>query len=155
MQKGAMETVLVGIGTFLSLAVLGVFVYVQMVYEKPMPSDHWEREELLEVSKQDVFIESYKIDKLVVNLLSRTNRLHFLDVEMHLRPFQSHQIDYFKHNKAFIYDTIINTAGNMSPKELNSIYGKTLFEDRIKKRINNHLPHKALREIFFSRFVVQ
>ncbi len=149
------DTALVGLSTLVSLGVLGVFIYAQVVYQKPIPSDSAQRKELLTITKEKIFIEAYKIDKLIINLHSHKNRLRFLDVEMYLRPFKPKQTDLFQENKAFIYDSIIDIASHMKPEELNSLYGKTLLEDRIKKRINGFFSQPTLREIFFTRFVVQ
>ena len=154
-SKYRINPILVFLSLFLNVSLLAMVVYTQLIYEKPPLSDTEEKEKLLSHSKRRIFIEGHKLDKIVLNLYSRRNRLRYLNVEMIFRPLKPEYNDLFQSNKAFIYDAIIDIAGRMTVKELNSVYGKIILENRIKKRIHQFLGKKTLREIFFTHFVIQ
>ena len=149
------DTIIIGLLTLASLGTLGVFVYTVMLYERPLPNNERLQEELISDSKASTQIDSYKMDKMIINLKSRQSRLRFLDVELHLRPFKSEYTENFDKNKAFIHDSIIDIAGHMDPAELNSLHGKVLLEHRIKTRLNSYFGKSMVKDIFFSKFVVQ
>ena len=144
------SSVLVSLGAIIGL------LYARVAYQRPLPSDTAEKEQLLSDTRERNYIGNYKVDKLIINPYSRsTGRLRFLSVEMYFRPFHTDQVDYFKNHKAFIHDAIIDIVGHMTPEELNSLYGKILLENRIKRRVNALFSRPTLREVFFTRFVVQ
>lgn len=149
------DTVLVGLSTVVALGLLGVFIYTEIVYEKPLPENDELVQQLLSDIQDEERPESYELDQMIVNLQSRTTRLRFLDTVMHFVPFEQRHLRLFEGRKSEIKDIVIDTAGRMYPSELNSVAGKILLEDRLKRRINDLLGTKALREILFVRFVVQ
>lgn len=149
------DTALIGLLTLASMATLGVFIYTEMVYQKPLPEEKIEKEALKKDSEQAVAPEIYKLDKLIINLNSQGSRLRFLDVEIHLVPYKSDALETFDSQKAFIVDAIIDISSNMSPEELNTVAGKVLLEERIRRRLNDFFGKSLVKEIFFSRFVVQ
>lgn len=149
------DNILIGLMVGASLLTLGLFYYSLKIYEKPLPQDSVEREALLNDSKQKVFAEAFKLDKLIVNLKSRTSRLRFLDLQTYLVPFKNRQVDILEENKAIINDIIIDEAARIKPDELNTVSGKLIFENRLRKRINKELNGSLVKDIFFSRFVVQ
>jgi flagellar FliL protein len=150
-----LDTALIGLLTLASLAALGVFTYTEMVYQRPLPSDKVEFESLKKDTETAVAPEVFKLDKLIVNLNSQGSRLRFLDVEIHLVPFKSKSVEVFENQKAFIKDAIIDISSNMAPDELNTVAGKVLLEERIRRRLNDYFGKSLIKEIFFSRFVVQ
>lgn len=149
------DTILAGLLALVAAGTLGLFIYTEMVFKKPLPSDSIEKEKLLTETKSKAIIENYKLEKLIINIKSRQSRLRYLEVECYLVPFKSEQIDYFEKNKAIIQDTIIDIASMMEPEELNSLSGKILLVDRIKTRLNEGKKKPALKDILFTRFVVQ
>lgn len=149
------DTALIGLFTLATLGALGVFIYTEMVYVKPKPSDKVEFEALKEDSKKAVAPEVYKMDKLIINLNGQGSRLRFLDVEVHLVPFKSESIEMIKNQDPYVKDAIIDIASNMAPDELNTVAGKVLLEERIRRRLNDFFGKSIIKEIFFSRFVVQ
>lgn len=149
------DTALVGLLTLASMATLGVFIYTEMVFKKPLPDEGKELEALKTDTEQAVAPEIYKLDKLIINLNSRGSRLRFLDVEIHLVPYKSNALETFDAQKAFIIDAVIDIASNMEPDELNTVAGKVLLEERIRRRLNDFFGKSLIKEIFFSRFVVQ
>ena len=52
-------------------------------------------------------------------------------------------------------DAIIDIASNMAPEELNTVAGKVILEERIRKRLNDFFGKSLVKEIYFSIFVVQ
>jgi len=136
-------------------AALGTFVYTEMVYKRPLPKDEVELAKLKSDTKGISTPESYKLDKLTVNLTSKTRRLRFLDVQIHLVVFKKTDISKLEEIKPIINDIIIDVAAGMEPDELNSIAGKLIFENRVKKNINTHFKKSVVKELFYTKFVVQ
>ena len=68
-----------------------------------------------------------------MNLPARTARLRFLELEISLFPFKEKQKAKLEALTPILKDTIIDVSSKMSPDELNSISGKILLEERIKK----------------------
>lgn len=142
-------TLLAGLGT------AGTFVYTEFLYKRPLPNDSQEFENLKTQTQNNFIPESFKLDKIIVNLPSHTSRLRFLDVEMHLVIFDKSYTKILEDNKALINDLIIEIAADMDPDELNSISGKLIFESRVKNRLNKKLGKMIIKELFYSKFVVQ
>ncbi|MCO4793116.1 MAG: flagellar basal body-associated FliL family protein [Bacteriovoracaceae bacterium] len=153
--KKQIDLALVGLSLLATLGALGVIIYTQMIYKKPLPSDILERVKMIEESRKAVFPEGYKLDKLIINLKSRRSKLRYLDVVIHFVPFHPKFNDDLETNKALINDAVIDIAGSMEPSELNSSMGKILFETRVRKRVNKIIRKKAVKELYFSRFVIQ
>jgi len=134
---------------------LGVFVFTEMIYQKPRISDQVEKQKMLDEGRKQVFPSPFKMKKLIVNLPSHNKRLRFLDISVHLVPFKPELHEILENNRPPIRDAVIDIAGKMPPAELNSVSGKILLENRIKKRINQILHQKVIKDIYFSKFVVQ
>jgi len=149
------DNILIGAMLAASLVTFGLFFYSLKVYQKPLPEESTERAALLEDSKKKVFAEAFKLDKLIVNLKSRTSRLRFLDLQTYLVPFKNSQVDILEENKSVINDIIIDESSRIMPEELNTVSGKLIFENRLRKRINEKMKMPIVKDIFFSRFVVQ
>lgn len=149
------DNILLGLMLGATTATLAFYFYTLKIYEKPLPSDSVERQALMDDSKKAIFAEAYKLDKLIVNLKSRTSRLRFLDLQTYLVPFKNQQLDLLEEKKPIINDIIIDEASRINPNELNTVSGKLIFENRLRKRINNQFKNSIVKDIFFSRFVVQ
>ena len=93
--------------------------------------------------------------KFVVNLNSRGTRLRYLDVEMNILPFHNDQKELIKANEYIFKDVVIEIASKLEPDELDSLSGKILLENKIKKQVNTKLGQPVVKQIFFSGFVVQ
>ena len=149
------DNVLIGLMVGATTAALGLFYYSLNLYEKPLPDNATEQQALLDDLKKRTFSEALKLDKLIVNLKSRTSRLRFLDLQTYLVPFKNSHHDKLEESKAIINDIIIDEAARMKPSELNTVSGKLIFENRLRNRINQKLNGSFVKDIFFSRFVVQ
>lgn len=149
------DIILVGIATLVGAALLGVFVYTEILYEPPTIDDQAELQSMREALQKQAVLPTYKLEKLIINLPTATARLRFLDTEIHLVSFNSQDHQLYEERKPQIHDLIISTAGQMQPEELNSISGKILLEDRIRRGINQIVGKVAVKEVLFARFVVQ
>jgi flagellar FliL protein len=134
---------------------LGVFVYTEMLFEKPLPKNDVEMANLMSDSKKKAYPAPFKLDPLIINLKSRKTRLRFLNLQAYIVPLYENTDDIFESKKAVINDSIIQITGRMEAHELNSISGKILLEDRIKKSINKITNKQLVKELLFTKFVVQ
>ena len=144
-----------GLAILASLACLGTIIYSDMIFKKELPQDTIEKLQLLADAKETSFPESFKLEKMTVNLKSRRNKLRYLDTIIHLVPFNIKDTDLLDEHKSEIVDIIIDVSGKMEPEEINSVLGKILYEDRIKKGVNKLLRKDAIKDIYFSKFTVQ
>ncbi|WP_372654947.1 flagellar basal body-associated protein FliL [Halobacteriovorax sp.] len=142
--------------SFLATAVcVGVFLYTEMIYKKPLPNEQAELQRLLSDNKKMAFPAPFKLDSLIINLKARKTKLRFLSVETQLVPFNHNSDDKFEAHRSMINDSIINVAGRMTAEELNSVSGKILLEERIKKSVNLILGEQLVKGVLFTKFVVQ
>jgi len=142
--------------SFLATAVcVGVFVFTEMIYQKPLPSEQVELQRLMSDNKKKAFPAPFKLDQLIINLNSRKTRLRFLSVETQLVPFNHDSDDKFESYRSMINDSIIDIAGRMTAEELNSISGKILLEERIKKSVNKLMGKQFVKGVLFTKFVIQ
>lgn len=130
------------------------------LFNRPTLDAKAEKEALENDARGIIYPRSYHLRSVIVNLKSRTKRLRFLEVDMHLTPFDDMDSDKLESNKHLLRDEVISLASTLYPKEINSITGKLLFEERIKNRFNDSLKpilgkEKTIRKIYFSKFVVQ
>ena len=153
--KKLVDTILIALMVLSTAATMGVFVYTQFLYERPLPNPAEERAKMHEEAKAKLFPNSYKLDKLIINLPSKSSRLRFVDMQIYLVPFQSEATEAFDKKKAAIQDFIIATVSSMEAEELGSVSGKILLENRIKKGVNSFYPKPLVKSIQFTDFVIQ
>ncbi len=150
-----LDYVIMGLSTVATIACLGVFVYTTMIYEKPTIDNDLEFSKMEKETSQIQVKNAYKIKKLIVNLKSRSTRLRFVEMDLHIVPIRSKFISIIEKKDVEIKDIIIDTAGRMQPEEINSVAGKILLETRIKNHINKYVGKPVVKEILFSKFIVQ
>jgi flagellar protein FliL len=90
-----------------------------------------------------------------VNLYSRESRLRFLDVEINVEVYQDGMQTQVQNIKPILFDTLIDIAGNTKPEDLNSVTGKILLESRLKTKVNELINKKLIKQIYFSKFIIQ
>lgn len=151
----SVDNIILAIALLATAATVGMFVYTEMIFKKPLPSDAVELQKLKDDNKFISRPESLKLDKITINLPSRTKRLRFLDVQIHLVYFKNKDRAALEEITPIINDIIIDVGSNMSPDELNSIAGKLIFENRVKSKINDHFQRPVVKELFYTKFVVQ
>ena len=133
-----------------------LFVFVSWYhYEKPQIDEAQARKRFLQEGKKLKVENTLKIKKLIINLPSRTRKLRFLDISVHVVPFDEKDLNILEEQEYIIRDSMIEVAGKMRPEELNSISGKLLLEDRLVKKINAIYKQNIIKELYFSRFLVQ
>jgi flagellar FliL protein len=153
--KKMIDMILLGLNTFATLAALGVMVYTVILFERPTPNPDAEKKELLSGGRTYKPISSFKMKRIIINIPSTTARLRFLEIKAVLVPFKDDQMAEIEKNKHIVRDTFLDIAGEMTPEELNSITGKIILEDRIKKRLNKSLGARTVQEMYFQKYVVQ
>lgn len=157
--KKLFDMILLGVMTLTTLAVIGLFYYTEKVYKRPPIDESKEREAFLKEGNPKALPVFYKIEKMTVSLvpkdLSGIQRMRYAELEIHLVLFKSDDAGIIKTYLSVVQDKIITVASKMGPEELNSLTGKILLEDRLKKEINKSLGKPVVKSIFFSRYIVQ
>jgi flagellar FliL protein len=101
----------------------------------------------------------YKLDKITISLVpkseARVSRMHWLEIEVQLALFSESDTGFVKAYQAAVLDRIIEISSKMGPEELNTLSGKMLLEDRLKREINKALGKTVIKSIFFPRYVIQ
>jgi len=141
---------------YLITSCITLYVFVSWYhYEKPLIDESMARKKFLEEGKKLKVANTLQIKKIIINLPSRTKKLRFLDISAHIVPFSDRDLKVLEEQEYIIRDSIIEIAGKMYPRELNSISGKLILEDRIVKRINDIYKQDIIKELYFSRFLIQ
>jgi flagellar basal body-associated protein FliL len=137
------------------LACAGLVYYADSSIKPPQinPEDEWKK--LMEKGIEQARIAPVPVPKIILNLNSGANNLKFLELEMDVLTFSEAQKEVIKNSHAIIYDTTVDICGNMESGELLSLSGKILLENRLRENINQKLGEKMIKEIFFSRYIVQ
>ena len=151
-----MFKVLVIINLVVVLAGAGLVFYSHNLL-KPEPTDQAaETENLKNEALGTTQMRPVPIKKFVVNLHSRSNRLRYLDIEMNVLTFSEQQKEIIKANEHIFKDVVIEIASHLDPDDLDSVTGKILLENKIKKAVNAKLGGQpVVKQIYFSGFVVQ
>ena len=153
--KNKIDVIILGVSTLVSIGTAFIFYYTIVMYERPLPNAKLEKKKFFKENQKVTLPKTFKMDKQIINLISNRRRLRFLEITMHLVPFKEKDIPYFKNNKAKINDALIDIVGKMTPNELNSISGKILLENRIKKSLVSSFGANLIKNIYYTRFVIQ
>lgn len=124
---------------------------------KPEPTNQAaETEKLKAEAIAQTQVQPVPIKKFIVNLHSRSSRLRFLDIEMNVLTFNDEQKEIVKAHEYIFKDVVIEIASYLEPDDLDSVTGKILLENKIKKKVNEKLGEiPVIKQIYFSTFVVQ
>ena len=141
----------------LAVAILGSgLVYYSHTMIKPLPTDqNAEAESLKNKALEESHLIPVPFKKFVVNLHSRSTRLRYLDLEMSVLTFHEDQKELIKASEYIFKDVLIEIASHLDPEDLDSVTGKILLENKIKKQVNAKLGQPVVKQIYFSGFVVQ
>lgn len=143
---------------FISIALAGfaalITFYTEIIWQRPLPIEEQEHQDFLKMGLKAKIPKAFIIKKLIINLNAPTTRLRYLEATIHLIPFKDRLMPFIEAHEASVKDQIIDIAGKMSPGELNSVAGKILLEERVKKQINTKLGGDIIKEILFSSFVI-
>lgn len=157
--KKLIDMILLGVMVLATLAVVGLFYYTEKIYKKPPIDEAALKTELLNSVDAKAVPTFFKVDKMIVSLIPKNeaanSRMRWLEIEMHLVLFEASDLEAMKVNLPVVQDRIIDIASKMGADELNSLSGKILLEDRLKREINKALHKPIVKNIFFASFIVQ
>ena len=157
--KKLLDTILLGLMVLSTMAVVGLFYYTEKMYKRPPIDEKKERETFLKEGNAKTLPAFYKLDKITVSLVpkdpSGMQRMRYVELEIHLVLFTADDAGIIKTYLSVVQDKIITVASKMGADELNSLTGKILLEDRLKKEVNKALAKTVVKSIFFSRYIVQ
>ncbi len=157
--KKLLDMILLGVMTLTTVAVIGLFYYTEKVYKRPPIDENKEKAALLKENDPKALPIFYKLDKMTVSLVPKdpnaNQRMRYVELEISLVLFKSEDAGIIKTYQSVVQDKIITISSKMGADELNSLTGKILLEDRLKKEINKSLGKPVVKSIFFSRYIVQ
>ncbi len=150
------QKVLIILNLVIALAGAGLVYYSHNMI-KPEPTDQTaEAEAMKKDAVANTQLKPVPIKKFAVNLHSRSTRLRYLDIEMNVLTFHEDQANIIKASEHIFKDVVIEIASRLEPDELDSVTGKILLENKIKKAVNAKLGEPpVVKQIYFSTFVVQ
>jgi flagellar FliL protein len=150
------QKILILLNLIVALGASGVVFYSHNII-KPPPTDQVAEAEAIKTDAiTSTQLQPVLIKKFAVNLHSRSTRLRYLDIEMNVLTFEEAQKPIIKASEHLFKDMAIEVASHLDPEELDSITGKILFENKVKKRVNALISEKpTIKQIYFSVFVVQ
>jgi flagellar protein FliL len=157
--KKLIDMILLAVMLLTTSGVIGLFYYTEKVYKRPPIDEKKEQEAFLKDGNPKAMPAFYKIDKMTVSLVPKDSagaqRMRYVELEIHLVLFKAEDAGIIKTYLSIVQDKIITVSSKMGADELNSLTGKILLEDRLKKQINTTLGKPVVKSIFFSRYIVQ
>jgi flagellar protein FliL len=150
------QKILIILNLVVVLAGAGLVYYSHNIVKPETTNEAAEAEALKNDAVASTLTQPVPIKKFVVNLHSRSSRLRYLDLEMNILTFEEEQKQIIKGNEHIFKDVVIEIAAQLEPDDLDSVTGKILLENKIKKQVNAKLGDPpVVKQIFFSGFVVQ
>jgi flagellar FliL protein len=152
---GGIQKILLLVNLVVVLAGAGLVFYSHNML-KALPTDQAaETEQMKKQALEQTQLQPVPIKKFVVNLHSRSSRLRYLDLEMNVLTFHADQKEIIRASEHIFKDVVIEIAAQLEPDQLDSVTGKILLENKIKKQVNAKLGQPVVKQIYFSGFVVQ
>lgn len=148
------DKILLGVNAVAIIGATALIVYSHSIKKVPT-NNSLEFGDMIETSIQENNIAPVSMKEVVVNLYSRERRLRFLNVKMDIGIFNESDRKLLKDASPLIFDQLVDLAGNLQPKELNTVTGKILFESRLKNRINQRIGKNIIKKVYFSKFIIQ
>jgi len=152
---GAVQKILLIVNVVVVLAGAGLVYYSHNMIKPEPTNQSAELENLKTSALEQAQVKSIPMKKFVVNLHSRGTRLRYLDVEMNILPFHDDQKELIKASEYIFKDVLIEIASHLAPEDLDTLSGKILLENKIKKQVNAKLGQPVVKQIYFSGFIVQ
>lgn len=150
------QKILILLNLVVVLAGAGLVFYSHKMIKAEPTNQAAETQKLKDQAIAQTQIQAVPIKKFVVNLHSRNTRLRYLDIEMNVLTFTEEQKEIVKASEYIFKDVVVEIASHLEPDELDSVTGKILLENKIKKRVNEKLGEPpVIKQIYFSGFVVQ
>lgn len=150
-----MLKILILINLVVAIAGFGIVFYSHTMI-RPAPTDlAVETSKMRESLQGQSNIAPVALPRITVNLSSGANRLRFINLEMNMVPFFEDQRKTISDNEFLIKNVVIEIASALTPEEVETVTGKMLFESRVKRQVNTKLGQPVIKQIFFSKFVIQ
>ncbi len=150
------QKILIIANLVIALLGAGLVFYSHTMIKPPVTDEKAEIQTLKDEALAASQIKPVPLKKFVVNLHSKSTRLRYLDIEMNVLTFHEDQKALITANEYIFKDTLIEIASQLEPSDLDSVTGKILLENRIKKQVNSKLGDQpVIKQIYFSGFVVQ
>lgn len=149
------DKVILGLNGLIVSAAAGLIIYAHTGIKKPDTKRNLEFGNMIEDSMLELKKAPVVLDEAIVNLYSREVRLRFLNTQMNVVLFEEKDRTFVMGIKSLIFDSLIDVAGNMKPKELNSVTGRILLETRVKNKIHEYTKKPVIKKILFSKFIIQ
>lgn len=151
-----LQKILIIVNLAVVLAGAGLVFYSHNVIKPEATNQAAETQKMKDDAIAQTQVQAVPIKKFVVNLHSRNTRLRYLDIEMNVLTFTEEQKEIVKASEYIFKDVVVEIASHLEPDELDSVTGKILLENKIKKRVNEKLGEPpVIKQIYFSGFVVQ
>lgn len=149
------DNIILGLNAIIISAATALVIYSHLFIEKPNTKRNLEFGNMIESSMVELQKAPIVLEETVVNLYSREVKLRFLETQMNLVLFEERDREALMNMKPKVFDALIDVAGNMQPKELNSVTGRILLETRVKNKVNKIAGRPILKKILFSKFIIQ
>jgi flagellar FliL protein len=155
-----MQKILIIINLVVALGGAGAVFYAHNMIKAAPTDQAAEADAMKKTALEETHLTPVPIKKFAVNLHSRGTRLRYLDIEMNILPFHSDQKELIKAREYVFKDVVIEIASQLDPEDLDSVTGKILLENRVKKQVNAKFRtlgegQPVVKQIYFSGFVVQ
>jgi flagellar protein FliL len=152
---GKVQKILIIANLVVVLAGAGLVFYAHKMIRPEATDQAAEAENLKTGALEQSQVQAVPIKKFVVNLHSAGTKLRYLDVEMNILPFHNDQKEIIKSSEYIFKDILIEIASHLTPDDLDTLSGKILLENKIKKQVNAKLGQPVVKKIYFSGFVIQ
>jgi flagellar FliL protein len=96
----------------------------------------------------------YTLDKFQVNLLSNSGK-RFLVTELQLEMESEEVLPELDTKKAVIRDHIISILSSKNIEEVSTPKGKDKLKDEIVSDVNSFLADGEIKNVYFTKFVMQ
>jgi len=149
------DKILLGLNGLVALGAAGLVIHSHTSI-KPLPTDQaGEEKAMADSAAVNNQVTPVMFKKMVVNIHTVGTRLRYLEAEIGLLPFEESQKEGLKKVEYMLQDALIEIAGKMDPDELSSVTGKILLEGRLKKHLNEKIGAVVIKQIYFTKFIVQ
>jgi flagellar FliL protein len=149
------DKIFMGVNITFILAAVSLVGYSHIGIKKEITDQIKEFEDLKVSSIAESQMTPIKIKKIAVNIISTPQRLRYLEVEMNILPFEESNKEMITKSEHVFKNTLISIADTMTHEELGSMTGKILLEARLRKQVNEAMGQPAVKQIYFSIFVIQ
>lgn len=183
--EGKGPLILALFNTIVTLLVLGVAIYTQILFKRPKIKEAAEREAILKKFSRQLPPASpilFKFEKFVVNISSAGStssktedhlRPHYLEIGFDLELRHKELVPQFESVKPQFLDTLNSILGRKTPAELNTVQGRYVLRQDILNLVNQMLwrlqsnPFKSevadnvmkremlVLNVYFTSFMVQ